>query len=332
MRINLLASTLALTLFLLPAQSHAQGVEESLEALALQNAKLYVNPIANGLGTALASGFAQSAQAHSVLGFDLGVRLMGSIVPDNAMSFQAVLPTSASFNGSSYESPYGFEAGSTGITPTAVGQGDGVLIVPQGDFRNALLLNGENPSDYDFEFPGGEDLAGVPFALIQGSVGVGLGTDLVLRLIPTYEVNEEVGEVSAFGYGIKHALDQWFPAPFPLSVALLAGRQNFKVGTYLDASSTVMGLIASKGLGLFSLYGTAAYESSNLDVRYTVRNPDDSPALPADGTSFAFSYESTDGTRFGAGIGFRLLILDLSAEYALGSYNTASIKAGISFN
>lgn len=324
--------TLLFTLGLLPAEARGQSVQGELESLAVDNAELYLDPIATGFGVALGSGFAQSAVPHQPLGFDLGIRVMGAFVPDTERSFLPALPTSVTYDGQEYQqAPYTYQGDGSGRTPTAAGEGAGVVVSPNGAFRSAIENAGEDPADYDLAFPDGFDVPAVPFAIIQGSLGVGAGTDLTLRLIPAYEVDTEVGEISALGFGIKHSIDQWLPGTFPVDLAALAGWQTFGVGDYLDASALNLGLIASRGLGPLTLFTTGSYESSALDVSYTVRNPEGNPGLPADGATYGFSYESEGSARGAAGIALKLLLLDVSAEYALGTYNTASVKAGISF-
>lgn len=321
-------SVLLVTILLLPVDAIAQSIEGELEGLAVDNAQLYMHPIATGFGVSLGSGFAETARTHGTLGFDLGVRVMGAFVPDADRSFVPVLPTSVIFQDIQYLSPYGVQGGGAGLTPTAAGEGSGVILAPQDTYRDAILDAGQDPDDYNVPFPEGLDLSAVPFALIQGSVGIGFGTDVIARVIPPYEVNSEVGKVSALGFGVKHSIDQWLPALFPVDLAALAGWQTFEVGDYLEARAVTTALIASKGLGPLTIYGTGGYDRSTVDVTYTVQNA----ALMEDGTTFEFTYESRRGFRGALGLGLQLLLLDLSAEYAVGAYNTASVKAGISFN
>ncbi|MEX0980105.1 MAG: DUF6588 family protein [Gemmatimonadota bacterium] len=318
-----------LALLLIPADGRAQSIESELEALAQDNAQLYLHPLATGFGTALGTGFAQTARTHNRFGFDLGVRIMGAIVPDADRTFLPILPANVTYDGIDYGAPY--EALGSGRTPTAAGDGSGVVLVPRGSFRGAIENAGENPDDYNVQFPEGFDIPAVPFALIQGSLGVGFGTDVIIRMIPAYEVSADVGEISAFGFGFKHSIDQWLPV-LPVELAGVVGWQSFAVGEYLDANSKTLSLIASKGMGPFRAFASGGFASSSLDVSYTVSNPEANPGLPADGTTYGFTYRSTSSTRGSVGVGMKLLLLDVSAEYALGAYNTASVKVGFSFN
>jgi hypothetical protein len=49
------------------------------------------------------------------------------------------------------------------------------------------------------------DLPAVPFAIGQGTVGLPFGTELTLRLIPSMTPEDEIGAVSALGWGLKHS-------------------------------------------------------------------------------------------------------------------------------
>jgi len=321
---------LTFTLFLAAGQASAQdaGVDEGLRTLSLRNAELYVEPLAVGLGHALGSGFVETARPHRVLGFDIGLRAMAALPTQAQRTFTALAPESVSYRGLTFNNPY-VPAGGDATTPTAVGAGDGVVFVPQGSYRAALVAFGENPDDYNIEFPEGLDLPAIPFALIQGSVGLPYGTEIVLRLIPRVTPDEEIGQIHALGYGIKHTVSRWLGAS-PVDVAVFLGRQDFSVGDYLDATSTVAGVIASRSLGPLTAFGNVRRSSADVRVRYTVENPDNNPGLPEDGTEVGFDTQVPAGMHAGLGLTLRLVGLGITGEYSAGPQQTVSIKVGLS--
>lgn len=309
-----------------------QDVLTSLSILAEENARLYVSPLSTGLGAALNSGFHQSAKPHGTFGFDIGVRVMAALPPSEAEFFQPVLPGSVTFQDVTYTDPY--ELVGTGMSPTAVGDGDGAVLQPRpgSAFYNALLAAGENPGDFNVQFPEGANIPAVPFVVLQGSVGVGFGTDITLRYLPRFNVHEDVGELGAFGYGLKHSLTQWLPSPPMVDLALTAGWQDFSLGEYMDASASAYGLIGSVSQGPVTVYATARREQATVDVSYTVENEDGSLGIPVDGLRIGFRNELPAETHFGAGLTIGLMGLQLSGEYSFADYNTVAARIGFSMN
>ena len=220
---------------LLPGALRAQGLAGSLADLARENAEPFVAPVFEGLGTALSSGFTQSASVHDQLGFDLGVRVVGALVPAEKETFTAVLPSSVTvtLGGTerTYTDPYAPEGGSL-ATATAVGPGQGIRAVPTGAFAADLEAAGEDPTSdrWAIPFPDGVDIPAIPFAVIQGSLGLGFNTDVTVRFIPEIDAHEDVGAVHTFGFGAKHEVTGWFPGPTPVDVSIGGGYQTSRVG------------------------------------------------------------------------------------------------------
>lgn len=325
----LLAAVFALAAAAAPAR--AQDIEERVRALAEDNARLYSHPVSSGLAAGLSSGWFSSARPMDVLGIELSIRATGSLVPDEAAGFQPVLPESQTFTVDgqtrTFDQPYGSAEGV--VTPTAAGDGTGVVVGPEGEFRQFLVSNGENPDDYNIVFPDGFDIPATPLAALQGSVGLPVGTEATLRLIPSIELHSDVGSVSSFGFGLKHSVSQWFPGEFPLDVAVEGGIQSFDVGDYISASSTHFSLLASRDVGLVTLYGSGGVESSDVDVNYTYEP--ENPDLPGAGTQVEFSDEGDNSSRLTLGFNLDLLFLRLNAGYTISDYDVLDAGVGVTF-
>ncbi len=308
-----------------------QDVLEGLQSLAMENAELYVAPLADGLGIAMGTGFARTGRVHGILGFSVGVRVVAALPSEEAGTFTPILPGSVTFRGTTFSDPYEPVGGAL-TSATVVGDGPGVVLRPRGEYLAALQLAGENPDDYTLSFPDGLDLPAVPFAVVEGALGMGMGTEITARFLPSYEIASEVGAVSARGFGVRHSLTSWIPGPTPLlDLAVYAGWQRFQVGDYLDAKAVAYGLVASAGLGPLRVYGSGGLSRADIDVQYEVRNPSGNPALPPDGTSFSFQREVPSSFRGAVGVGLSLPLLEVSAEYGLADFNTASVQFGIHF-
>ncbi len=318
-------TTLALAAILaLPAALRAQDIGDKISVLAQENAQGYVHPLAQGLGAALTAGLVTDATPHHRFGFSIGVRGAGAFFPDKAKTFSPVLPASVTVNvpnyGSrTYSNPYTADGGTS---PTVAGKGPGVVLSPTGQFRQDLIAAGQNPDDYRVDFPEGADLPVAPFAVIDADLGLGFGTDVIVRLIPTLNVNEDVGDLSAFGVGVMHSISQYLSVPTPVDISVTAGYQRVKLGDYAESRGTTFGAIAGVGAGPLHVFAKGNIYSATTDVDYTYQQtgqPD---------VHIGFSDKVSSTGRFGLGLSLDLLVLKLSAEYDMGDYNVASARVG----
>lgn len=322
----LVAVLLALVL---AAPARGQGVEDRLRSLGEANARLYSHPLSSGLAAGLASGWFHSAEPLEVLGVELSVGAMGSTVPEEDESYQPVLPqeVTVELNGQTrtFSRPYGTAEGLR--TPTAAGDGQGAVVFPQGDFQDAIEDANRTSEEFALRFPNGFDMPAVPVAVIQGSVGLPAGTEVTARLIPSLEIDDDVGTISSFGFGAKHSVSQWIPGPVPVDLAVEAGIQSFDAGDYLSAESRHVSLVVSREVGVITLYGSGGVEDSEVDVSYTLENP-----VPGeDDVEVAFSDEGENTSRFTAGFNLDLLFLQLGAGYTVAEYEVLNASVGVTF-
>ncbi len=314
-----------------PSPVAAQSVEDQLAGLAAENGALYVLPFTEGLGYALTAGLFDTAHAKEPLRFDLAVRVLGALTPMDVRRFDVVLPDSVrwthpTLGERTWIDPYRAR-GDDPSTPSAAGSGPGIVLEPAGAFRADLMAAGEDPDDYQVRLPEGLDLTVVPYAVGQFAVGVGLGSEVMVRFLPSFEVAGDVGTVRAVGWGLKHEVSRWVDLPFDLSVQ--AGAQSVEVGEYVEGSSREFGILAGRRLGPLSLYGTAGTRRSSVEVRYRAENPGGIPGLPADGTQVTFRSGLDSTLAMGAGFRLQLLLLNLSGQYLAGSYDSFSLKVGL---
>lgn len=303
-----------------------QTVEDRLALLADDNASGYLGPVTEGLGFALTAGIFDRPASLGTFGFDAGVRVAGARRPEDAGTFQAVLPGSVELDGVTYSAPYAPRGGSL-TTPTALGEGSGVELEPTGDFEEALVARGLDPEDFVIRFPSGLDIGTVPFAILHFALGLGFGTEVTVRFVPEFEASRDVGAASAWGLGVKHTLTHWVMSP--VDVAVTGAIQNVTVGDYLDGSAFQLGVMAGRGLGPLTLYGAASIRRASVDIEYDVDNPDDRPGLPPHGTRLGFSSRLDTAPSVAAGLRLQLLVMNLAGEYAWGDFDTFSLKVGV---
>lgn len=330
-----------LLLFALSAAPvRAQAIGQQISVLTAQNAQGFVGPLARGVGHALTAGFVSSADPHGMLGFDVGVRLVGARFAETDETFEVVLPATATytsllFGAKTYSNPYA--ASNSGRSPTVAGEGSGVILSPTGTFRSDLTLTGLDPDDFDIQFPEGLDFSVAPLVVLEGSIGIGFGTQIMARIVPTINVGkhlgvDEIGDVSSYGFGAMHSLTQWLPIPTPFwDVSVVAGTQKFELGNYAVAKGATLGLVASAGLGPLSVYAHGSTYQATVDFDYTVSNPKSSPGLPATGTRLEFEEEIKRTQRLAIGAQFDFILLKFSAEYGTGDYSTLSGRATFGF-
>jgi hypothetical protein len=329
-RRNVFASLLLLAAAVRPLAG--QDIGDDLSTLATENAQRYVGPLARGLGHALTGGLVSSADPHAALGWSIGVRFVGALFEDSDKTFQVVAPASVTyqhplFGSRTYAQPYG-PGGQT--TPTVAGEGDGVVLTPQGTFRTELIAAGRNPNDFNIEFLEGLNVPVAPFGVIDAAVGIGFGTQVMARIIPTIDLGgivgeDRVGDVSAFGVGVMHNLTQWLPIVTPMwDVSVTLGTQKMNLGDYLEASGNTFGLVASAGVGPLSAYAHASSYKASVDIDYSITPDATRPDLPQTTTTVAFETEVERSTRLAIGAQLNLILVKLSAEYGMGDMKTIS--------
>ena len=324
--------SLILSIFLiLPAPGEAQDVVRQIQALAAENADGYASPLTEGLAYTLAAGYMDRSAPMSALGFDIGVRFLGSRPSREHRTFQAALPDSVVFQHPSagqrvYHDPYRSRDGSL-ETPTIAGNGEGLVLVPTGEFEDALLAAGENPDDYRVVFPSGLSLPVTPLVTVHASLGVGAGTEVSIRYLPATEVAPELGRVTSHGFTVSHLVSQWVGLPVDLTAVV--GYQNMRGEDFLDASGTHFGLTGGIGAGPMNFFGGALVRSSSSELTYRVENPDDVPGLPEDGLELSVRSSTSASPGYVLGARLQLLALNLSGHYTFGAHDVFSLKLGL---
>jgi hypothetical protein len=304
----------------------AQTIEESISTLGPENAKAYIVPLSQGLAATLNTGFFHRAATHDVLEFDIGILAMGSWVPASSDMFIPVLPESFNLDGQTFDDPYGPTPGSALESPTVAGTQDGLLLVPQGSFRQYLMSQGQDPSRFNVDLPRGYDVPVVPYAGIQASVGIPLGAEAIVRFLPPVTPSQDVGQISMWGAGLKASVNHWIPV-IPIDISFAFGYQAFKVGAYLDSNATQFSMIVGKRLFLFDLYAAGTIQNANLDVSYDFVIPIGN--IPTDQT-IEFSEGTPNRNTLILGTTLNLGPLGLNGEYTIGNLNvlTASLYFG----
>jgi len=163
-----------------------------------------------------------------------------------------------------------------------------------------------------------------PFPILQASIGLPMGIEPSIRLIPKFEVpgdlGKAIGEISAFGAGVKLDIDRWIPVPlFPVDLAAQFYFQKMNIGELLSANSTAMNLMVSKKLLFLTPYLGIGKESSTFTASYK---------MEGDTEKTDFEIKGKNNMRFTAGLNIKILVLQVNAEYSMGEYPAAGLGVG----
>lgn len=335
------------------ASAQEKSLRETLEQLSEDAARKYVAPISSAFGSDLNAGWFHRAPRPKKLGIDLEVGLvgMGSFFPSDSKSFK----TRGRFRFSQAEAR--LLVGNQGFPPAV----EDALVSQITSQNFELEISGAtvigSTTDYitigflerTFDVSGvsytvpsqsvalpvagfGElaDVDFLPLAAPQLSVGTVFGTQATFRYLPSVRINDDLGSFKYFGFGVQHNPSVWLPNPLPVDLAASFFSQSLEIGTLFKTTTTSFGVTASKrlGWGLLNLtpYAGAMLESATMEVSYDFK-VDTPTGVVVERVNF--DLEGENKSRIVLGLGFRLLIFNVNADYNIGKYN--SVSAGLNF-
>ena len=211
-----LVFTLMILLFS-PFQSKAQlgdfgdmllgGIDDG-EKLASE----FLQPFGSGFGADINTGWVNNASTHSTLGFSLNIKVSGALSPTAARTYDV---NNVDLNRMRLADPNG-----ESITQTVSGSTD------DGPMMEAVVGEDETVVS-SFPMPEGLGLRVIPAAMIQGNVGIGLDTELMIRYFPPV-INVDDMFVGLMGAGLKHEINQHIPGGdlWPVTITLMGGYTN----------------------------------------------------------------------------------------------------------
>jgi hypothetical protein len=278
-------------------------IEDQLSAYTGQNAKGYLQPLADALGADFNSGVFHGASIPKAgIGVRLELMVMAAIFGDDAKTFNAV--TEGDFTPVKYAK-----------APTIVGS------------EEAVIVDGAGGTSY--AFPGGFNLHSFALAVPQLRIGSVLGTEAIIRYFALKVGDDDLGKISLFGFGVHHNISQHLGGKLPLDVAAGFFWQKFDLGEnakgdHLIASNAFsIGVQASKRFAKFFMpYGGLSYDTFSMDVKYESK-AEDTPL------NIAVDFDKTSTMHLTLGFVLDLPILNAFIEYNVASQN--SFAFGTSF-
>lgn len=349
---------IVLLLFLFTAivtiPASAQTLEETLQKLSEAAGKSYVAPIVSGFGANLNGGWFHRSPRAEMVNFDLefGVVAMGTFFSDEHKKFASsgvfrFTTSQAQTLADKSNAPLQFRTDvrnailsqefSVNFTgPTIAGSKlDSMKVSFPG--KSIVVSTALGPQTYTlpsqiFVLPVTgllEDATIFPMAAPQATIGTLFGSQFTFRYLPEMEINEEIGKLKYFGWGIQHNPGVWFGEgwmPFELSASFYT--QDLSVGTIFESNGTTFGINVSKrlGWGFLNLTPYAGYMIESSKMKFTYDYLIDTPAgqIPQ---KVNFELEGENTSRFTVGLSFKLLLVNVNADYNFGTYN--SVTAGV---
>jgi hypothetical protein len=355
MRVVTVILVFVISIYVFSATLFAQGesLEETLQQLSEDAAMQYVSPISSAFGSDLNGGWFHKVPKPVMVGFnvEIGVVAMGTFFPDASKSFSVngrfrfsepearQLVSGQGFPSlvedelvDQITSKY-FTVGISGATVTGA-EDDHIIVSFPGETFTVSSTNYAVPSqDVDLGIGGFQDLADLsflPLAAPQLSVGTVYGTQATLRYLPSLTLNDELGKLKYFGFGIQHNPGIWMSNPWPVDIALSFFTQDLKIGDLFKTKATAFGLNVCKQFGPSMLnvtpYAGFMFESADMEVTYTYTVVTSTGTYTED---ISFKLESENKNRVILGLSLRLLTFNLNADYNLSKYD--SFTVGLTF-
>lgn len=311
---------LSVFVFSTPTLAQLDEIKAFLEAgpdNATALTKAYLTPLPAGLTNTLNSGWVTKAAPTKKLGFSLQFRVAVAAVPSSGQTFDAndIGLTGFTVSGTSSNTISGSKGGGQTITSTA-------------------------PGGASFTIPGGTGFNYVPAPMLQGNVGLIKGTDVTLRYIPEVS-NDDYGDISLFGAGIKHDLTQWIPGGklLPVDISLFAAYTkidmnaniSFNNGTGQRVETTtdtfVFNALVGKTLPFLSAYAGLGVQTGDFDLNMVGDYDLGLAGVITDPVSY--TQKSDASIHALAGFQFKLGFFRIYAEATASEYVTANVGFGL---
>jgi len=293
----------SLLILLWASTCSALKIEDQLSNYAGDNAKGYLRPLADAIGTTLNSGLYQSAYIpKNGRYFSVDLRVMSALFSTDDKTFRATTPAD-------------FSPEQNVSAPTVIGDGKSVEATGTGGTT--------------FIFPGGFDLSSFSIAAPQVRFGSIYGTEAIMRYFSLNVGSSDLGSLSLLGFGLRHSISQYLNEDFPVQLAGGFFWQTFKLGKnkeggdLISANAFSFGVQTSKKFGkgwaYAEPYAGVSLDEYSLKTKYRFES----------GNNIDLDFGSNTTGRLTLGVAGRLAIINGHIEYSVASQN--SVSFGLAF-
>ncbi|MDN5217003.1 hypothetical protein QQ020_33340 [Fulvivirgaceae bacterium BMA12] len=273
----------------------AQDLEDFVGSYTGENGKGFMQPLADAFGANMNSGLYHSAKIDSGFQLYIGVVTTTALIADNQKTFTATTEGL-------------FDPETTADAPTIFGAVEGTTV--------------EGVAGTTYNFPGGFDLNILPLAIPQLHIGNLFGTEATFRYIAV-DLGDNFGKLNVFGWGVRHSISQYFNRA-SVDIAVGYFQETFDVGDIVEAKSSLIGIQASKDVGVVTFFGGLGFEDASLDISYEY---DDGETVE----TIAFDLEGSNSVRFTAGLTLRLGVIRINTNINLADQTVFAAGLGFQF-
>ncbi len=325
---------------MLTVSAFSQSLEETLSNMLSDNATMYVQPLGDGMGSLMNSGYYHRSRVHKMLGFDVSLKMMALTVDDESKYFDFNLGTgNVVINLNDVTDAYG-ELGTITIpfsevykdantsVPTVAGDSEEIGVIEANDGHVVGIVEGELISALtpslgaanaatavsqlssditdavavvpDISIPG-LGLSTMAMPMPQIALGLPLGLELTVRGLPEVELGD-AGKFSMYGGGARINIDQFIPIPlFPVDITAGAFYSQMSIGEVFESSNTSINLQVGKSISLL-FFGLGVYADAAYESSSINISYEPDPDMGLGTDPVEFELETDPGMRIGAGL------------------------------
>ncbi len=242
-KLILLSITCLLTTNLI--RSQGSSIKEYLDSYIGENAKPYVQPLADLFASNLNTGIWEWSNFDKKFFIRFKLQAMVSI-PSSAMR---------TFQGTTTGD---FHPQQTLTVPTIIGD------------KGEIFLQGADTTFY--VFAGGYDLKRMTLGTPQLTVGGFLNSEVSVRFL-SFPLGEDIGRVRFIGLGFRHSLTGYFDHP-PVDFSVGYFYHHITASTYLYSDQSLITAHLGKSGKIFSGQLMVGYQTSHSKVHYNYQDGD----------------------------------------------------------
>jgi hypothetical protein len=200
---------------------------------------------------------------------------------------------------------------STQTVPTVIGDGD------------AVLITGNAGTGY--AFPGGLSLNSFAMLAPQLRISSLRGTEFVARYGRVKSGDAEVGDVTLYGFGLRHNISQYFREDFPVDMSVGGIYQKFKGGENSDGNDlmdsdllSIGGNVSKRfpiGFATFEPYGALSYDSYQMTLDYSSDTAGQQ----------TIDFDRVNTAHLALGVNFNLKYANIYAEYNIAKMQSFGV-------
>jgi hypothetical protein len=296
----------------------ASSLEDRLGDFAEINAEGFLQPLTNVVGAALNSGLFTTAEVLKPLNFSFKISAVIVPISNADKTFIAVVPD-------------GEEYADWGIEPV----------------QTATIFGSEGKrlgtAEAGMDAPDGFDLSTIIVPQASLSVGLPLGSEIMLRFLPSINIDDDLGNLSFWGIGLKHSICQYLPDIIPIHLAVQGEYQSMKIGDIIDINTLAFNAQISKNLAMLTFYGGLGWEQTNFEARYTynqqseliITDPETGEEIGREPVTVErpifLDMKADNDIRATIGMKISFPFVNLFADYSIANTSSFNVGFGIGF-